>query len=196
MKTKKMIKFVAEQIAEGNESREEILVALIGLGAKATTAMAAITKGFKEAGIITVTSNKALSEAREYMKESMPDMETFGDVRLHAEDLQSKFEVNDDDEKGVASCVKLIREQLKEDDLPMPRKIQLGMISALRVEYFNDPSNEPESIEELAEYLIANVDVTDSAMNDELRKKLTITAGTDFSVNYMIKHGLSLSDMN
>ena len=196
MKTKKMIKFVAEQIAEGNESREEILVALIGLGAKATTAMAAITKGFKEAGIITVTSNKALSEAREYIKESMPDMETFRDVRLHAEDLQSKFEVNDDDEKGVASCVKLIREQLKEDDLPMPRKIQLGMISALRVEYFNDPSNEPESIEELAEYLIANVDVTDSAMNDELRKKLTVTAGTDFSVNYMIKHGLSLSDMN
>ncbi len=201
MKKEKMEKIIAKAVSAHTDDApadvNAVLVELITAGAtNATTALNMIKKAFKEAGIIKTASVSALSEVRDYLAVSMPDMNRYADVHVHAAAMQEKFSVNDDDEKGIKSCVKLIKEQLKEDSLPIPRKIQLQAISALRVEYFNDPENEPESIEGLAEYLIDNIDVDESVMTEEFQKKLKITAGTDFSVNYMIKHGLTLEEMN
>ncbi len=205
MKTKKMLKVIESAIETANAAgeapvRESILVALITKGAKATTAMAAITKAFKAAGIITVTSNTALKECREYLAESMPDMPTYSDMTQHAADMQSKFDINDDEEKGTASALKLIRAQLKKDELDVPKKIQLGLAKESILNYFMDAkeSDDDTSVEGLAERLVADVfaDIDEDTITDEMKAKQKITAGTYYNFAHMAVNGLRLEDVN
>ena len=201
MKTKKMIKAINEAIEASTEenpvTRESVLVTLLTAGAKASSAMLNITKVFKEAGIITVSSTSALAECREYLASSMPEMSTYGDMVQHAQDMQDKFEINADEDKGVASAIKLIKEQLKEDELSVPRKVQLGDIASLKCAYFKDEENEPESVKGLTQYILDNIDADQSILDDEkFKKKIAISAGTDFTYSLMIKNGQDMEDMN
>ena len=201
MKTKKMNKVIVEAIENNTEdnpvTREGLLITLLTAGAKASSAMAAITKAFKEAGIIAVSSTSALADCRKYLADSMPDMETYGKMAQHAQDMQDKFEINADEDKGVASAIKLIKEQLKEDELPVPRKVQLGDIASLKCSYFKDEENEPESVKGLTEYILANIDADESILTDEkFKKKIAISAGTDFTYSLMVKNGWDMEDMN
>lgn len=209
MKTEKMQKVIAKAIKAATEeapvNREALLIELLTAGAKASTAMAAITKAFKEAGIISQASTSSLKDCREHLKENMPELDTYRAMRLFAVDMNDQFKINtDDEEKGIASAIKLIKEQLKEDSLPVPKKIHLGVIKALMVDYFLDHAEadvEAEdyvapSVEALTEYLIENVDVEEKDMNDEMKKKLKVTAGTDYNFAYMLVNGLRLEDVN
>lgn len=204
MKTKKMLKIINKAIEavspDETPIRETILIELITAGAKATTAMAAITKAFKEAGIITVTNNTALKECREYLAESMPPMLTYKEMLQHAADMQDKFEINDDDEKGVISAVKLIREQLKKNSLPVPKKIQLGIAKEAILNYFLDAKENEEdtSIEGLTERLVEDVfaDIDEDAITDEMKAKQKIVAGTYYNFAYMAVNDLRLEDVN
>ena len=200
MEAKAIKKVIKTAIANGTEenpvNREAVLIELLTAGVKASTAMSHITKAFKKAGIIAVASVSALGECRAYLKDSMPDMDTYADIVQHAKDMQGKFSINGDDAKGEASAIKLIKAQLKENDLPVPRKVQLGMIAELKLEYYNDDSKEPFSVKALTQYLIDNVDVAEGVMDEAYEKKMAITAGTDFSYSIGLRKGLNLSEMN
>ena len=176
--------------------RENILIELLTPGCKISAANLAITKAFKDAGIITVSSTSALADCRKYLADSMPDMDTYGDMYAHASDMQDKFEINTDEDKGIASAIKLIKEQLKEDELPIPRKIQLGQVAALKLEYFQDDENEPYNINDLTDFLVNNIDADESVLTEDFKKKMKISAGTDFSYSVGLITGKSVKEMN
>ena len=201
MKTKKMLKVINAAIALSQEQgaepdREGILIELLTAGAKASTSMSAITKAFKAAGIITVTSNAALAECREYLKTSMPDMEHYSDMTTHAADMQEKFDINEDNEKGIASALNLIKKQLKDNDLMVPKKVQLGIIKEIMLDYFLDTEPTEMTVENLTEYLCANIDPLAFGGEEEAQKKFKITAGTYFNFAKLIVTGQRLDEVN
>lgn len=198
MKQKKMIKVVDEMIAENADvTREVCLMALIKEGGKATTAMAAITKAFKAAGIVTTTSNTALKECRDYIKElDMAEYPSFREVRILSEDMQSKFSINDDDDKGAASALKVIRAAFKDAELAMPKKIHLGTVKEAMIDYFlnADEDDEPTSVEALTEYLIDTC--LPEERTKESEKRMKITAGTDYNFAMLLINGQRLNEVN
>ena len=179
-------------------TREAIILAILTADptTKVTTVMSHITKAFKEAGIIAIASVSALAECREYLKTSMPDMEVHKDMSDHASDMQDKFEINADHDKGVKSALKLIKEQLKEDSLFIPKRVQMGMVRALKLEYYNDEENDTYSVDGLTDYIIENGDFDDSVLTDDFKDGIRKSASSDFSFCVGMKKGLNVEDMN
>jgi hypothetical protein len=101
-------------------------------------------------------------------------------------------------EKGQEAVMKAIRDQLKEEELPIPSKINLGETKALTLQYFMecDESGELTSKDSLAEYLIMNVEGAGKFATDDVAKALTVTAGTFYNFTYLAWNHLSVDELN
>jgi hypothetical protein len=202
MKKKEIAEYINAAIEAATDdnpvTREQLVMELIPMGVKISTAMHAITKAFKKAGIITAPKPSALKEVKEWLEKKMPEIDTYRDMRLLAEKLNEKFEVNDDDEKAVAAIIKAIQAQLKEEELPIPRRINLGETKALTLDYFQwcDDEDESATKDGLAEYLIANVEGAGENATEKVEKALTVTAGTFFNFIYLAWNHLSVDELN
>ena len=200
MKKKAMNKMIAAAIKDQGDdvTRESILIELLTNGAKVSAANTAITAAFKEAGIITVTSNTALKDVREWLEKNMPEVDTYRAMRELAETLCAEHDVNDDDDKAMKAVMGAIKDQLKEEGLPVPRKIHLGETKALTLEYFGEAeeSGEATSVDGLAEYLIANVEGAGEDADDKVVKALTVTAGTFYNFIYLAWNHFTVDELN
>ena len=207
MKKDKMNKVINKWIKaatkENPVTREELLIELLTNGAKVGAANSAITKAFKEAGILTTTSTSALKEAREWVtdyikSEDFPGIDNFRDMRELAGEMTEKFDINDDAEKATKAAMKCVKEALESSNLPVPKKIHLGAVKGLMVDYFLDKAEagEPTSVQGLADYLVENVEGGGENATDDLRQKLKVTAGTDYNFGYLLTNGLRLEDIN
>jgi len=201
MKKKEMKKLIEGEISIENTDVNTIFATIFAMEPTQPVMplMNAIKKALKEAGINTTTSNTALKAVRDELAESMPDIESYRDMRLLAVKLNDAHEVNDDTDKGVKSVLKAIESQLKEDSLPVPRKIHLGEVKALTVDYFigSDEDGEATSVNGLADYLVANMEeLQEGEVSQDIKDKLKITAGQHYNFARILFHHIRLDDIN
>ena len=204
MKKKEMKRIIAGEIKatpEDELTKESVLMVLLNMGAKIGPAMAAITKAFKEAGIITVTSNTALKNVKDElsgMDETAFDGMSYRDMHIMAETLNDRHEVNDDPEKGQASCMKAIAARMKELNVPVPKKIHIGEVKALTIDYFGecDDNGDTPNVDSLATYLIENVEGAGDDATDDVKAKLRVTAGTYFNFANLLWTHTSIDELN
>lgn len=209
MEKKKIEKIIAKAVkAHTAEKPAEVGPVLMSIMAEdmtinPTTIIASIKKAFKAAGIIQAVSLSALAEARTHLKDNPfkeDNLTLYSQVATIARELNDKFTINDDETKGIASAVKLIKAQLKEQKFNIPKKVNIAEIGTLKLEYYADEDLRPSSVEGLTDYLIENhsmaPDVEDEVQFEKFCKQMKITAGTDFSYSVMIRDGLTVEDMN
>jgi len=170
-------------------------------GCSIAAAQRSLTAAMKEAGIIATTSVSKLKAAREWVDKKLAKtpINTFRDMRQFAEKVVEKVDgINTDPEKALKAAMKIVREAMEAKKIPVPRKIQLGLIKGMMVDYFLDAHEQKvvTSTQGLADYLVANVPGGGKDATDEMKKKLKITAGTDYNFGYLLVNGLRLKDIN
>ncbi len=196
---------IEAQKADTVPAKEPIVIDLITSGVSVGVAMAAINKEFKAAGITKVIVQSDMAKAKEAIEadqDGMERIETFKDLRHYSEGLQEEFTVHEDEEKGVETCRKAVVKRMNDLGLTVPKKIHLGEVKSLTVDYFHE-SGELEvetSIKGLTQFLVDAM--MPSGMEDgseeylALYKKLNITAGTDYNWSYLLFNRLRLDDLN
>ena len=194
MKRKEMKKKVMEMINNGEHDRAVIARELLIAGAESLSAVTqTIAKCFKDAGLVSVAKPGAVKQMIEAITDDMVSgITTYRELRELAEELMDKYDTSE------TPTFKAIRDKMKSLGMPVPKKAHLGIIKQLTVDYFMDAfdNGEETSIKGLADYLIANVEGGGENATDEMKKKLTITAGTDYTFAYMMFHHLRLEDIN
>ncbi len=194
MKRKEMKKIINKEIKNGNHDRAAIARELLIAGADSLSMVTStIAKCFKEAGLVSVTKPGAVKEMTAAITDEMVEnITTYRELRELAEELMDKYGTSE------TPTFKAIRDKMKSLGMSVPKKAHLGIIKQLTVDYFMDAfdNGEDTSIAGLAEYLINNVEGGGENATDEMKKKLTITAGTDYTFAYMMFHHLRLEDIN
>ncbi len=179
-------------------NKETIMVTLIGQGVSLAQALSAINACWKTAGLIPVVIKGASASIDEWLKEKKPWLESYKDVAELVVLLTEEITISVDDELAEKTALAGIRRYCTTNKVPMPKKIHLGEVKALYVEYFLDAKDNDDkpSIQGLTEYLIENVAGAGEDATEEVKKKLKVTAGTDFSFAYMLTFGIRLEDIN
>ncbi len=194
MKRKEMKKIINKEIESGNHDRAVIARELLIAGAESLSMVTStIAKCFKEAGLVSVTKPGAVKEMTAAITDEMIEgISTYRELRELAEELMDKFDTSE------TPTFKAIRDKMKAKGMPVPKKAHLGIVKQLTVDYFMDAfdNGDDTSIAGLAEYLIANVEGGGEDATEEMKKKLTITAGTDYTFAYMMFHHIRLEDIN
>ena len=200
MKKKEMKKLINGEINTDNTTFDGIFAAVYAMEPTQPVGplITMIRKIRKEKGLVASTNISALASAREELagREEMPS--TYKGMRELAESLQDKFEISDDTDKGVASAMKAIAARMKELELPVPKKIHIGETKALTIEYFAEAEDNGDdtSRDDLAEYLIANVEGAGEDATDDVKEKLNVTAGTFYNFAYLLWNHLTVDELN
>lgn len=207
MKKEDVTKIITKALKASTEKKpadmNQVLIAILTKEPTINVAstLKTIRAAFVNAGLIAKASVSNLSKVREHLtgKDAIPKkgFTGYSDMREFAASLQTGFTINDDETKGIASALKLIKDRLKALKLDVPRRSQLGDIAELKVEYYvTEPA--PHTVKGLTQYLIDNLDTKKWVMDKEgaMAKRLAVSAGTDFTYSLCLVQGKTLSQMN
>ena len=201
MERKDLDKIVKKAVkAHSDKKPADVNQTLIAILAKdatvnVTSTIKIIRSAFVAAGILAKATVSNLSKVRESLKTELPEFSGYSSLREYAETLQDEYTINTDVSKGIMSALKLIKAQMKENGLEVPRRSQLGDIAELKVEYYvTEPA--PHTVKGLTQYLKDNLDTDKWPMTPEMEKRLAVSAGTDHTYSLCLVQGKTLSEMN
>lgn len=187
-KVEKMGKLVKGMVKDGLEDTRQITANLIIDGFSPTIVARHINSILAEHGLakaITRTNAETLETVQAEIADSVKttEMDTFKDVRLWAEEIAEKHDISSD------RAIKAIKQQLREEDKPVPGRVTLGKVKDAICHYFANTPIDETSIKGLQEHLEENVE------NIEKGKALH-HARMNFSFARCLVAGETIDDLN
>lgn len=190
MDKKEMKQMVKAEIKTGATVKDSVFKAVFNLepDLNVLQLMAEINRAFKKAGLTSVRTNTALKDAKEFIADDMPTFTTYNGMVEYATDLQERFTINEDEDKGVKSALTAIRKHLKAEGEDVPKKSSFKPEAAHTINYMIE-AGEEATLDGLQQYVSEEMGFDDSEM---VQKALRIRLGTKFNPFYHTVNGITV----